>query len=70
MGFSTNLQGKVAHEALLARQDTELRLLESMKRCVVMKVKGDRDYAVALSSVANQGLKFDKCDELSGTSIS
>lgn len=66
MGFSANLQGKLAHEALLSRQDTELRLLDSMKRCIVLKVKCDRDYAVALSSVAAQGLKFDRSDELSG----
>nr|XP_023012456.1 tyrosine-protein kinase Fer isoform X2 [Leptinotarsa decemlineata] len=70
MGFSTNLQGKIAHEALLSRQDAELRLLESMKRCIVMKVKCDRDYAVALSSVASQGLKFDRSDELSGSLVS
>ncbi|XP_072393549.1 tyrosine-protein kinase Fer isoform X2 [Diabrotica undecimpunctata] len=67
MGFSTNLQGKIAHEALLSRQEAELRLLDSMKRCIVSKVKCDRDYAVALSSVATQGLKFDRSDELSGS---
>jgi hypothetical protein len=27
MGFSSSLQGETAHEALLARQDAELRLL-------------------------------------------
>ncbi|XP_028138880.1 tyrosine-protein kinase Fer isoform X2 [Diabrotica virgifera virgifera] len=69
MGFSTNLQGKIAHEALLSRQEAELRLLDSMKRCIVSKVKCDRDYAVALSSVATQGLKFDRSDELSGSLI-
>lgn len=66
MGFSTNLQGKVAHEALLSRQDAELRLLEAMKRCVNVKVKCDRDYATALSTVASQGLKIDRGDELAG----
>ncbi|XP_056634585.1 tyrosine-protein kinase Fer isoform X2 [Diorhabda sublineata] len=69
MGFSTNLQGKIAHEALLSRQDAELRLLDSMKRCIVSKVKCDRDYAVALSAVASQGLKFDRGDELSGSLV-
>nr|CAH7731928.1 unnamed protein product [Callosobruchus chinensis] len=69
MGFSSNLQGKIAHEALLSRQDAELRLLESMKRCITLKVKSDRDYATALSSVAAQGLKFDRSDELSGSLV-
>ncbi|XP_018578247.2 tyrosine-protein kinase Fer, partial [Anoplophora glabripennis] len=69
MGFSANLQGKVAHEALLSRQDAELRLLDSMKRCIVSKVRSDRDYAVALSAVASQGMKVDKSDELSGSLI-
>lgn len=38
MGFSANLQGRTAHEALLLRQDAELRLLETMKRCLMSKV--------------------------------
>lgn len=66
MGFSTNLQGKLAHEALLSRQDAELRLLDSMKRCIISKVKCDKDYAAALTSVATQGLKFDRSEELVG----
>ena len=35
MGFSSSLQGDSAHEALITRQDAELRLLENMKRCIV-----------------------------------
>lgn len=69
MGFSTNLQGKSAHEALLGRQDAELRLLDSMKRCILSKVKSDRDYAVALSSVVTQGLKIDRGDDLAGSLV-
>ncbi|CAH2006600.1 unnamed protein product [Acanthoscelides obtectus] len=69
MGFSSNLQGKIAHEALLSRQDAELRLLESTKRCITLKVKSDREYATALSSVAAQGLKFDRSDELSVSKV-
>lgn len=69
MGFSANLQGRSAHEALLSRQDAELRLLETMKRVLVSKVRSDREYAVALSSVANQGLKIDRSDELSGSLV-
>ncbi|XP_066248419.1 tyrosine-protein kinase Fer isoform X2 [Euwallacea similis] len=69
MGFSANLQGKVAHEALLSRQDAELRLLDTMKRCIHLKVKCDREYATALSSVAIQGLKIDRTDDLVGSVV-
>lgn len=63
MGFST--QGK---EALVARQDSEIRLLELMRRCLLQKVKCDRDYASAISNVAVQGLKIEKADDLNGMS--
>lgn len=66
MGFSSALQGKVSHEALLSRQDAEIRLLETMKRCLAQKMKCDRDYAVALANVAQQGLKIDRSDDLNG----
>jgi tyrosine-protein kinase Fer len=66
MGFSSALQGKVAHDALLCRQEAELKLLETMKRCLAQKAKCDKDYAIALASVAQQGLKIDKADDLQG----
>ncbi|KAF5305505.1 hypothetical protein FQA39_LY01596 [Lamprigera yunnana] len=69
MGFSTTLQGRGAHEALLLRQDTELRLLETMKRCMILKVRCDREYAVALSAAVTQGMKIDRSEELSGSLI-
>ena len=69
MGFSTNLQGRGAHEALLARQDAEVRLLETMRRCVAAKARCDRDYASALAQVATQGLKIDRQDDLAGSLI-
>lgn len=68
MGYSNGV-GKAAHEALLSRQDAELRLLETMKRCVAAKVKSDREYALALSAVATQGQKMDKCEDLTGSVI-
>lgn len=55
-----------AHEALLVRQDAELRLMETMKRCLAQKVKCDKDYAISLSTVAQQGLKLDRVDDLQG----
>lgn len=66
MGFSSALQGRAAHDALLARQDAELRLLDMMKRTMQQKAKCDREYAVGLANVAQQGLKIDRIDELQG----
>ncbi len=67
MGFTSALQGKVSHEALLSRQDAEIRLLETMKRCLTQKAKCDKEYATALANVAQQGLKIDRSDDLNGT---
>ena len=64
MGFSS--QGKSVHEALLARQDGEIRLLEIMRKCLQAKSKSDREYASALSSCAQLGLKIDRTDDLNG----
>ena len=54
MGFSSSLQGEAAHEALISRQDAELRLVENMKRCLTLRVKCDREYAIALNTVVLQ----------------
>lgn len=67
MGFSA-LQGKGVHEALLARQDSEIRLIETMRRCLSQKAKCDRDYATAMVNVAQTGLKVDRGDDLTGKS--
>lgn len=65
MGFSA-LQGKGVHEALLARQDAEIRLIETMRRCLSQKAKCDRDYATAMVNVTQTGLKVDRGDDLTG----
>lgn len=65
MGYITG-SGRAAHDALLARQDAELRLMESMKRSLQAKMKSDREYALALSAAATHGQKMDKCEELTG----
>ena len=70
MGFSSNLQGKSSHEALLARQDAELRMLENLKRWLVLRIKCDRDYASALVSLSSITSKFDKNEELTGSLLS
>ncbi|GFS82552.1 tyrosine-protein kinase Fer [Nephila pilipes] len=68
MGFATDLQGKTSHEALMSLQDGELRLLENMKRCMSLRVKCDREYAIALNSVCIQILKIDQ-SELKGSMV-
>jgi len=68
MGFSSSLQGETAHEALLARQDAELRLLENMKRCLALRIKCDREYAISLNTVVLQAQKMDKV-ELAGSLV-
>ncbi|XP_054709764.1 tyrosine-protein kinase Fer-like [Uloborus diversus] len=68
MGFATELQGKSSHEALMSLQDAELRLLENMKRCMSLRVKCDREYAIALNSVCIQTLKIDQT-ELKGSMV-
>ncbi|XP_004536540.1 tyrosine-protein kinase Fer isoform X2 [Ceratitis capitata] len=69
MGFSSALQGRAAHEALIVRQDAELRLMETMKRSIQLKAKCDREYAIGLAAVAQQGLKTDRADEMQGSLI-
>lgn len=69
MGFSTALQGRAAHEALLNRQEAELKLLETMKRCLIQKSKCDKEYAASLVAVTQQGLKIDRSDDLQGSHI-
>ncbi|XP_039490559.1 tyrosine-protein kinase Fer isoform X2 [Drosophila santomea] len=64
MGFSSALQSRAAHEALIVRQDAELRLMETMKRSIQMKAKCDKEYAISLTAVAQQGLKIDRADEM------
>ncbi|XP_068155772.1 tyrosine-protein kinase Fer isoform X2 [Drosophila tropicalis] len=67
MGFSSALQSRAAHEALIVRQDAELRLMETMKRSIQMKAKCDKEYSISLTAVAQQGLKIDRADEMQGS---
>ncbi|CAL4063696.1 unnamed protein product, partial [Meganyctiphanes norvegica] len=64
MGFSASLQGDTSHAALLARQDAELRLLDTMKRVLVARAKCDRDYAAALTQLAHTAAKMDTSDNV------
>ncbi|XP_029034275.2 tyrosine-protein kinase Fer isoform X1 [Osmia bicornis bicornis] len=69
MGFSTSLQGQSSHEALLARQDAEIKLLETMRRCLTIKVKSDREYATTITSLTMQGKKIERNEDLVGSLI-
>lgn len=69
MDFSTSLQEQAFHEALLGRQDAEIKLLETMRRCLTSKVKSDREYASTISSLAIQGKKIDRAEDLVGSLI-
>uniref|UniRef100_A0A8C4Y1I0 Tyrosine-protein kinase n=1 Tax=Gopherus evgoodei TaxID=1825980 RepID=A0A8C4Y1I0_9SAUR len=59
MGFGTELCGPQAHSALLQLQDSELRLLELMKKWMVQRVKSDREYAALLHNAFCQLEKQD-----------
>lgn len=59
MAFGTELQGQKSHEVLLALQDAEIRMLETVKKYVVQRIKCDRDYALALSSIITVAQKPD-----------
>ncbi|KAG9487956.1 hypothetical protein GDO78_007648 [Eleutherodactylus coqui] len=52
MGFGMDL--KFSHEALLKLQDWELRLLETVKKFMALRIKSDKDYASTLQNLCNQ----------------
>jgi tyrosine-protein kinase Fer len=56
-GGNVTGQGKPEYEALVSRQEAEIRMLEVMRRCVTSKLKCDREYAASLSAVCAQGFK-------------
>jgi hypothetical protein len=57
MAFGTELQGRTSHEALLAIQDAEIQLLETIKKSITQRIKCDRDYAIALSTMVTTAQK-------------
>ncbi len=63
MGFDTELQGRTSHEALLSLQDAEIRLLETMRKCLVQRVKSDREYAMGLNTMVSMAHKVDNMGE-------
>lgn len=70
MGFASDLQGFESHDALLNVQDAEIELLEHLRRCVQIKVKADREYSLAMTSMFVQAGKLDSnLEELRGSLI-
>lgn len=63
------VQGQAWHESLLGRQDAEIKLLETMKRCLATKVKSDKEYASSISSLTQQGKKIERSEDLFGSLI-
>lgn len=52
MGFGSDL--KNSQEAVLKLQDWELRLLETVKKFMALRIKSDKEYACTLQSLCNQ----------------
>lgn len=69
MGFSSALQGRASHEALLSRQDCELRLLDTVRRCLQLRVRSDREYAAALTQVVAQAQKWERAEDMAGSLV-
>ncbi|XP_050539411.1 tyrosine-protein kinase Fer isoform X2 [Daktulosphaira vitifoliae] len=65
-GGGTTGQGRPEYDALVGRQEAEIRMLEVMRRCVTSKLKCDREYAASLSAVCAQGLK---CENAAGSLV-
>jgi len=57
MAFGTDLQGPRSHEALLSMQDGEIHLLEIVRKCTAQRIKCDREYASALSTILSAAQK-------------
>jgi len=53
MSFPTDLQDIPSHEALLGLQDYEINLLENVRKCLLHRVKCDREYVAALSAIVD-----------------
>ncbi|XP_070845228.1 tyrosine-protein kinase Fer isoform X2 [Chaetodon trifascialis] len=68
MGFGRDLRN--SHEGLLKLQDWELKLLETVKRFMTLRVKSDKEYATLLLSMTQQTEKQEAADYVSTVSKS
>lgn len=51
---------KEVHDSILNRHDSEVYLLELMKKCVSTKIKSDRDYCASIQSIITQSNKINQ----------
>ncbi|XP_014772076.1 tyrosine-protein kinase Fer isoform X2 [Octopus bimaculoides] len=58
MGIANDLQGRSSHEALIRLLDEELSLMETMKKCMAIRVEGDRKYVDMLSNFLQAAQKI------------
>uniref|UniRef100_A0A8C2ZC39 Tyrosine-protein kinase n=1 Tax=Cyclopterus lumpus TaxID=8103 RepID=A0A8C2ZC39_CYCLU len=63
MGFGRDLRN--SHEGLLKLQDWELKLLETVKRFLTLRVKSDKEYSALLLSMTQQTEKQEAADYVS-----
>ncbi|XP_011603310.1 tyrosine-protein kinase Fer isoform X1 [Takifugu rubripes] len=68
MGFGRDLRN--SHEGLLKLQDWELKLLETVKRFMTLRVKSDKEYAALLLNMTQQTEKQEAADYISTVSKS
>ncbi|XP_071387113.1 tyrosine-protein kinase Fer-like [Centroberyx affinis] len=68
MGFGRDLRN--SHEGLLKLQDWELKLLETVKRFMTLRVKSDKEYSALLLNLSQQSEKQEATDYLSTVSKS
>ncbi|KAM3873859.1 LOW QUALITY PROTEIN: tyrosine-protein kinase Fer [Diretmus argenteus] len=68
MGFGRDLRN--SHEGLLNLQDWELKLLETVKRFMTLRVKSDKEYAALLLNLSQQTEKQEAADYVSTVSKS
>lgn len=62
MGFGRDLCN--SHDGLLKLQDWELRLLETVKRFMTLRVKSDKEYASLLLNISQQVDKHDNSSQV------
>uniref|UniRef100_A0A8D9AW34 Tyrosine-protein kinase Fps85D n=1 Tax=Cacopsylla melanoneura TaxID=428564 RepID=A0A8D9AW34_9HEMI len=60
-GVTKNMAAiKEVHESILTRHDSEIYLLELMKKCVSNKLKADRDYCASIQNIITASNKINQ----------
>lgn len=69
MVVSSIVPGQGVHEALLNRQDVELRLLDTIRKSLQSKVKCDKEYSSTLLGAVAHGQKVEGDEDFLGSVI-